>query len=744
MDGQHASEDNQPLIVSAFEQIDSHSSALKTEERENIYAVFMNNKNLNDMNEKNIINTSKYSWHNFLAKILMEQFSRLANVYFLIIAVMQSIKEISYSGGSPIILLPLAFVVGLNGLKDFYEDYKRKKSDKLENNSPCEIYNSLSGFPKKKWRDIKLGDIVRVKNDTQIPCDLLLLSTSDENGICYVETKSLDGETNLKSKQANEILHKKIYQNENILSKLKYVCITKPPDEYIYKFDATLYETENDGTLVNRNKFILVNASSFLLRGCTLRQSEYVIGLAIFIGLNTKIMINSPNVKSKHSTVEHCMNKQIMFIFFMQIILATILSLLHVFIYIFNFTEYKELYYLDQTKKRNQLGLFLQMAGTWVIVCTNFVPISLLTTMETIRFFQGFFMENDTDMMVYPSIYGCRVHTSTLNEELGQIQYVFCDKTGTLTKNYMKYKMMSIGNEIYGSEEKNIKVINQDKYGEITNVEFIDENDLFKNNLNDKENIDKANLINHFLLCLSLCNTVIIDSKKKEKTGKIDYQSSSPDEKALVYFARSQNYILLNRSIDNYVTVEINGAEQKFLLLNTLEYSSERKRMSVIIKTNSGEIYVYSKGADSMISKLLSKEEKGSPLLRSTNDYLKKFACKGLRTLMIAYKQISEEYYNKWNYKYESVIKDVNHKEEDINSLYDEMETDFQILGSTAIEDQLQDDVDIIIHSMIETGMRVWMLTGDKFDTAKNIAISCKLFANDMNIIEIQENQGKN
>ena len=152
-----------------------------------MYAVFINNPILNDIHENNITITSRYRWFNFLAKILMEQFSRLVNVYFLIIAVLQSIKEVPYSGGSPIILLPLSFVIFLNGIKDIYEDFKRKKSDRLENNSKCLVYdNNSEDFIIKKWAQIKLGDIIKVNNNEQFPADLILLSSSDKNGICYV------------------------------------------------------------------------------------------------------------------------------------------------------------------------------------------------------------------------------------------------------------------------------------------------------------------------------------------------------------------------------------------------------------------------------------------------------------------------------------------------------------------------------------------------------------------------------
>ena len=761
-----------------FLDISCHSKSVVEED---IYAVFINNPEMNDQNENNKIHTSKYKWFNFLSKILMEQFSRLANAYFLVIAILQSIKELSYSGGTPIMLLPLSFVVSLNGLKDLYEDFKRKKSDKKENNSDCYIYNSLSNrFEKKKWREIKLGDIIKVENNQQFPADLLLLSTSDENGISYVETKNLDGEVNLKFKQANKSIHDTIFQKgESYLNQLLYVCVTKPPNEFIYKFDATLYPTETDGTITDPNKFELFDNSSLLLRGCTLRQTEYIIGAAIYIGHNTKSLINSPDLRAKHSSVELEMNKHLVAIFITQLAISAILSMAYVILYSKNFYDLWK-YFFDKEEnnvKKDFMELFAKMMGTWIVINTNFVPISLLVTMETIKFFQAMFMEWDIDMYDKESFSGCKVQSSTLNEELGQIKYIFSDKTGTLTKNYMKYKMMSIGNSIYGYKGKNkdignnddineirednkdndkINLINtddedninenlingtnnlKDKYGDIENVEFNDINKSFYNDMK-KGDSDQKNLINEFLLCLSLCHSVLIDNKKKKENGFLEYQCSSPDEKALVYFARSQKYILKNKTLDNIITLEILGNEKKFELLNTLEYSSERKRMSVIVKTEENKYMVYAKGADSMIETLLSEAEKHSEMLKKTTEYLKLFSVNGLRTLMIAYKEITEEYYKQWSEKYLEVKTNVNHTEEDINKLYDEMETNFTLIGATAIEDELQDNVDKIINDMMLTGMRVWMLTGDKLDTAKNIAISCKLFKDDMKILEIKE-----
>ena len=161
---------------------------------DNGYAVFINSSTLNSDTETNKISTSKYQWYSFFPKMLMEQFARLANAYFLIIAILQSIKEISYSSGSPVILFPLSIVILINGLKDLFEDMKRKKSDNEENNNFCLVYDKKQRqFVNKKWKEIVLGDIVKVMNDHQFPADLILLNSSEPNGICYVETKNIDG-----------------------------------------------------------------------------------------------------------------------------------------------------------------------------------------------------------------------------------------------------------------------------------------------------------------------------------------------------------------------------------------------------------------------------------------------------------------------------------------------------------------------------------------------------------------------
>ena len=711
-------------------------------EEENFYTVYINYPRYNDHEENNSISTSKYKWYTFFPKMLLSEFSRLSNRYFLMLAILQTIKEISYSFGNPLILIPLTFVMCLNGIKDLYEDLKRKESDNKENNSICQIFDTtLNQFIEKKWYSIKQGDIVKVLKEEQIPADLLLITTSDESGFCYIETKNIDGETNLKIKKSNSKIKNKIKKEED-LSSLKYVCLTKPPNEYIYKFDATLYKINEDGRIKNKDKFILIDQNSFLLRGCTLRQTDYIIGVAIYVGEHTKSMINAPKVKTKHSTVEYNMNRQIIIVFIIQVLISFISSFIHVILYVKNYNSLQSYIYINQEKRENLIGLFLKISGTWYLVMTNIVPISLLVTMEMIKFVQSWIIGWDIDMFDKTKRFGCKVQSSTLNEELGQIKYIFTDKTGTLTKNKMNFKMMSIGMYSYGSLETN-KFNNDllnDKYGNIKNVEFYDINDKFRNDLNDN---NKKELINHFFINLCLCNSVIIDKKLFEKSNIINYEASSPDEMALVNFARLQKYIFLNRTSDDNIILEINEQKINYKILNILEYSSERKRMSIICETPKGEIIQYIKGADSIIEELLNEKSKSSNELQKTKEYLKNFSSFGLRTLMLGYKILNKEEYISWNNKYENIKKNPNNKDEDIIKLYNEIENNFNILGSTAIEDQLQDEVNNLIGSFISIGIKVWMLTGDKYETAINIAYSCKLFQQNMNIIEIGEYKTK-
>ena len=232
-----SSEDTFPYTVNILEDPIQSSPSLLTDN----FSYSNNIKN-------NKISTSKYTPLNCIPKIIIEQFSKTANVYFLIIAIFQTVKEISNSNGKPVILFPLFIVISVNGVKNFYEDWKRRKSDEEENSKQCCILNHSTGkFEIKTWESIAIGDVIKISNNEFIPADCVIVSSSEQNGVCYIETKSIDGETNLKYKKANTNINAYYVNsnsNSNITDEERLMKFngckikTQLPNEHIYEFSG--------------------------------------------------------------------------------------------------------------------------------------------------------------------------------------------------------------------------------------------------------------------------------------------------------------------------------------------------------------------------------------------------------------------------------------------------------------------------------------------------------------------------
>ena len=358
----------------------------------------------------------------------------------------------------------------------------------------------------------------------------------------------------------------------------------------------------------------------------------------------------------------------------------------------------------------------------------NFVPISLLVTLEMINFLQAYFMTNDIMMYVEELDMPAIVQQSGLNEELGMVQYIFSDKTGTLTQNIMEFQKFSVGEYKFGTDKPGpVKY----ELG-VTNVNFEDAN-LYEQ-LQDGAHPNNAG-VKRFIEALGLCHTVISDIKQtKEGENYLVYNASSPDELALVNGARHLGFVFESRDQDNNMVCKTWDGQRSFKLLNVIEFDSTRKRMSVILKSQEGKILVICKGADSIIEKRLRP---GQTSLAKTKEYLDEFALTGLRTLLIAQKEISEVEYKDFAEKYLKAATSIN-KEKEMNKVSDDLEQDFELVGSTAIEDKLQEDVGKTIYDIRQAGIQVWVLTGDKVETAMNIGMACKLLDNDMNTFILQ------
>lgn len=310
-----------------------------------------------------------------------------------------------------------------------------------------------------------------------------------------------------------------------------------------------------------------------------------------------------------------------------------------------------------------------------------------------------------------------------MNEELGQVEYVFSDKTGTLTCNVMEFKKFSAGPVSYGTSNPNKDV----KY--IENVCFEDDRlwqDLKNNSAKNHEYLLDV------CLHLALCHSVIIDEKK----GK--YNASSPDELALVNAAKFFGVIFEKRDEDNNLIINCLGKKLKYRLLNILEFTSARKRMSVIVEDSQGKLILLCKGADSLILPRLSKKK--CKFADETLQYIEGYATEGLRTLLLSKRELNKQEYESWNRKFNKASQEIIDREDKLAAVNEEMEVDMDLIGSTAIEDRLQEGVSETIQFMKDAGIRVWVLTGDKIETAINIGYSAGLLDNSMYQVEITGN----
>ena len=390
-------------------------------------------------------------------------------------------------------------------------------------------------------------------------------------------------------------------------------------------------------------------------------------------------------------------------------------------------TASKNKSYLDYSNVNLAQQFFSDIFTYWVLY-SNLVPISLFVTIEIVKYYHAFLISSDLDIYYEPTDTPSNCRTSSLVEELGQIEYIFSDKTGTLTCNQMEFKQCSIGGIQYA------EVVPEDRraaYNDDTETAMYDFKQL-------KQHIDShptGDAIVQFLTLLATCHTVIPE-RSDDKPGEIKYQAASPDEGALVEGAVMLGYEFTNRK-PRYVNISARGEEQEFELLAVCEFNSTRKRMSTIFRCPDGKIRIYCKGADTVILERLGQD---NPIVEATLQHLEEYASEGLRTLCLAMREISEEEFQEWWQVFNKASTTVSgNRQEEVDKAAELIEKDFFLLGATAIEDRLQDGVPDTIHTLQQAGIKIWVLTGDRQETAINIGMSCKLISEDMTLLIVNE-----
>ncbi|XP_068785081.1 phospholipid-transporting ATPase IC-like isoform X3 [Struthio camelus] len=661
----------------------------------------------------NAIKTYKYNPITFLPLNLFEQFKRAANFYFLVLLILQTIPQITTLSWYTT-LVPLLLVLGITAVKDLVDDIACHRMDNEVNNRACDVIKD-GRFKNTKWKDIKVGDVIRLKKNTFVPADILLLSSSEPNSLCYIETAELDGETNLKFKMALEVTDRYL-QEESAMADFNGLIECEEPNNRLDKFAGTLFW---------RNMSYPLDADKILLRGCKIRNTDFCHGVVIFAGADTKIMKNSGKTRFKRTQIDSLMNYMVYTIFVFLILLSAGLAIGHT--YWEQQIGNSSWYLYDGEDYSPPYRGFLNFWG-YIIVLNAMVPISLYVSVEVIRLGQSYFIDWDLQMYYPEKDTAAKARTTKLNEQLGQIHYIFSDKTGTLTQNVMTFKKCCINGQRYGDcRDGSGQLQNHPEQVDFSWNMYADGKlSFYDHYLIEQIKSGKDPEIRQFFFLLAVCHTVMVDVSD----GQLNYQAASPDEGALVTAARNFGYVFLSRT-QNTITISEMGIERTYNVLAILDFNSDRKRMSVIVRESEGNIRLYCKGADTVIYERLHPRN----LKReATEEALDIFANETLRTLCLCYKDISHDEFEAWNKKFMVASAAITNRDEALDKVYEEIEKNLILLGATAIEDKLQDGVPETISKLSKAGIKIWVLTGDKKETAENIGFSCELLTDETTI----------
>ncbi|CAH1415133.1 unnamed protein product [Lactuca virosa] len=729
----------------------------------------------------NDVSTTKYNVVTFLPKSLFEQFRRVANLYFLLVAVL---SVTSLAPFSPLSLIaPLVFVVGISMLKEGVEDWHRFLQDLEVNSRKVKVHIGNGSFLDRPWKALRVGDVVKVSKNEYFPSDLLLLSSSYEDGVCYVETMNLDGETNLKIKRCLECTLG--FDEELKFDKFKATIRCEDPNSSLYTFVANLeFGDEDEDTLISSYP---LSPSQLLLRDSKLQNTDYVYGVVVFTGRDTKVVRNSMKSPSKRSRVEKKMDHVIYVLFFMLLLISLITSIGSA-----RYTDRKhtakEWWYLqlledtDASFDPNKplISGFLQFLRA-LILYGYLIPISLYVSIEVVKFLQAMLINNDLQLFDEMSGKSVEARTSNLNEELGQVEMILSDKTGTLTCNQMEFRKCSIEGISYGGDVNAIvraashrMNINIESYrfnidGEdSTPRDSIEMHEIYSDQDNEVKNsvLDDAKSMRNlgikgfnfrddrlmnkmwvhgsnvwdmmmFFRVMALCHTGIpVENGEETGSHKLKYEAESPEEVTFLIAAQEFGFQFCKRTQSSMFVKEIDSSaaeevEREYKLLNLLEFSSSRKRMSVIVRDEVGQIFLFCKGADNIIFDRLG--DSGRTYQHATTMHLANYAEDGLRTMAFAYRKIKDLEYEEWSSTFAKAKATIGpEREELLENASEIIEKDLVLLGAVAVDDKLQDGVAECIDKLAQAGLKIWLLTGDKKETAVNIGFACSLLRHDM------------
>ena len=708
------------IIFPCFKRVDVTSRRI----------VYFNNPALNITNWENKEENNKYNLITFVPLVLFNQFKQFGNFFYLLMSIAQFFPDLKV-GYLFTYISPLAFVVCVSMGKELYDDINRRIQDKKTNSAKINVLvpspdkTNFEYLPKSA-SDLLVGDIIELKKNTRVPADIIVLKTINESNDnqAFIRTDQLDGETDWKLRKAPGMTQG--MPEKNFFTCNAYVeC--EPPSKLIYNFEGVINCKDEEGS--KREPLNLENT----MWASTVVASLKVIGIVIYTGKETRARMNSSTPKLKIGILDQELNRSNMYLFGIMLFVAFILASAKGFSLKFFYTFIK-----------------------YVILFCAIIPISLRVNLDVSKTYFSYVINRDKDI---PETIA---RNSTIPEELGRISYIFSDKTGTLTKNEMVFKKIAMETEQFGEDDfEDLKAILSDEckdndaplldlinleskmsevtsYSESLNIDpsLSDKSLGMEKKRSKKIRRHRNKLIRDTITSMVLCNNVTPVVDDQDET-KITYQASSPDEVALVKFAETLNMRLVHRT-DSEIKIKDSADNfEEFEILANFPFSSDTKRMGIVLKNKKhGHIIYYLKGAENVMMKFVKKE-----YVSYISENAENLATKGLRTLVLSQKIISQEDFDKWNGEYKEALTSMENRQEKITQVVSKLENNMEFLCVTGVEDLLQDDVAMTIDNLRNAGMKVWMLTGDKVETATCISISAGIKAKNHKIFTIRNDE---
>ena len=721
----------------------------------------------------------------------------LLNIIFLATSILSCIKILS-TKSIPSAIIPFLMVIGIGLIMDLIEEIKRYRNDLVTNSSSTKIYKTQK-FQNIKWSDIKVGNLIKVKKNEIIPADLFVICSSNTDTSFYLQTSNIDGESNLKKREVlistQKIFYKNNIKEKNYLEKAFnafnnlgeencYINV-EPPNRNIYKINGLLF--------LNGEKRVF-NKSNVAIRGAILKNTKFIYGIIIYTGEETKIMQNFIKPKSKFSYLDKLVNDICLVIIIVRILYVLIfmgIGLYYRYKYMPNYENnklgYEYLLYYRHFNGKNEKNNSLENVKYFTahfILSQLLLPTSVAVLLAVIKVIQSLFLEHLEKSLRKKPGQKMKCFSSELLGDLGSVKYIFCDKTGTLTKNQTQFRACSIFTSLFDessgksqTEYNSTQTQNRlhSNYNSSKSKTFLSTYstyfslDFNYNSLMDKlklknipldvKNIENCPFNNQgeameeFVLNMALNHDIVVDNYKNGYDKKIKFQGTNPDEITLVgaagqlgylFTGKKKNIITVRRIIFSQDGKKENNEIKRYQELLKIPFRSERKRSTIIVrdlKTN--KIKLYLKGSDSKIFKKINSYSQES-ILEITKEHIDNFARSGLRTLSYAFKIIPENIFISWLGRYNKVKQSFSADKEKLEEdLIEEIEKDCYLLGATALEDQMQDNVKKDIQEFIEAGINFWMLTGDKMETSESIGYGIKLFDADTEVFKIKNGNGE-